>query len=100
MLLGKVRTTVPRLATLDPAARTRARTTLPKLPSPISLSTSKRSSNATALESELVIVVEESSDYWRVHGYDNSPLCRAIVPILWQDPECDRPRRADRVVVL
>src|SRR5580704_970605 len=37
-------TIVPRLATLDPADLTRARTTFPKLPSPISLITSKRPS--------------------------------------------------------
>jgi hypothetical protein len=39
-------TTVPRRATLAPALLTRASTTLPKLPSPISFSTSKRSSKA------------------------------------------------------
>jgi len=39
-------TTVPRRATLAPAVRTLARTTLPKLPSPISFSTSNRSSRA------------------------------------------------------
>jgi hypothetical protein len=39
-------TTVPRRATLDPALRTRARTTLPKLPSPISFKISNRSSKA------------------------------------------------------
>ena len=37
---------VPRLATLAPLPRTRARATLPKLPSPISLITSNLSSNA------------------------------------------------------
>jgi len=39
-------TTVPLRATLDPALRTRAKTTLPKLPSPMSFRTSKRSSKA------------------------------------------------------
>lgn len=43
------RTTVPRRATLAPALRTRAKTTLPKLPSPISLSTSNLSSSAIPL---------------------------------------------------
>jgi len=38
-------TTVPLLATLEPAERTRASTTLPKLPSPMSFKTSKRSSS-------------------------------------------------------
>ena len=37
---------MPRLATLAPLALTRARATLPKLPSPISLITSNLSSNA------------------------------------------------------
>lgn len=44
------RTTVPLLATLAPAVRTLAKTTLPKLPSPISLRTSNLSSKAIALE--------------------------------------------------
>ena len=39
-------TTVPRRATFEPAARTRASTTLPKLPSPMSFNTSNLSSNA------------------------------------------------------
>lgn len=39
-------TIVPRLATLAPFALTRARATLPKLPSPISFITSNLSSNA------------------------------------------------------
>lgn len=43
-------TTVPLLATLAPAVRTLARTTLPKLPSPISLRTSNLSSKASVLE--------------------------------------------------
>lgn len=38
-------TIVPRRATLDPAVRVLASTTLPKEPSPISLTTSKRSSS-------------------------------------------------------
>ena len=37
-------TTVPLLATFEPAERTRASTTLPKLPSPMSFKTSNRSS--------------------------------------------------------
>lgn len=37
---------VPRRATLEPAPRTRAKATLPKLPSPMSLMISKRSSRA------------------------------------------------------
>lgn len=40
------RTIVPRLATLAPLALTRARATLPKLPSPISFKTSNLSPNA------------------------------------------------------
>lgn len=41
-----IRTIVPRLATLAPLALTRARATLPKLPSPISFNTSNLSSRA------------------------------------------------------
>ena len=50
------RTTVPRRATLEPAERTRARTTLPKLPSPISFRISKRSSNAEPVELRGVVI--------------------------------------------
>ena len=44
---GSQLTTVPLRATVAPAVLTRASTTLPKLPSPISLITSNRSSRAT-----------------------------------------------------
>lgn len=47
-IVGPMRTSVPLRAILAPAVRTRARATLPKLPSPISLSNSNLSSNPKA----------------------------------------------------
>jgi len=63
-------TNVPRRATFAPFALTRARETLPKLPSPISLMTSNRSSNAVKAYdaglwySKVTVMLEVSDHRW------------------------------------